>query len=121
MPNRDPKINKIATSKAREAWMISPAQTSVRGRLRIPSDLIDTWEKQNTGDRGMSWAIGFILSSTAARYIVGNDEVTVILGQHSATASNQYEAVAALVQSYGHEMSQSDGLDARLNELGLLE
>ena len=121
MPNRDPSINAISTEKARESWKVSPSQTSVRGRLRIPTALSDIWETQDTGDRGLAWAVGCILTNPAASYVVGDDSVTVILGRHSATGSTQYKAVMSLVQSCGYKLPQSNELEDRLNELGLLE
>lgn len=121
MPSRDPKVNAIATEKAREFWKVNPAQKSVRGRLRIPSDLAEIWEQQDTDDRGMAWAIGCILTNPAASYIVSTGDVTVILGQHSASGETQYDAVVSLVKSYGYELPQPNKLEDRLNELGLLE
>lgn len=107
MPSRDPEISKAATQKAREAWMVNPEQTSVRGRLRIPSDLAEIWEQQDTDDRGMAWAIGCILTNPLTSYIVSSDGVTVIVGQHSATGETQYDAVVNLVQSYGYELRKT--------------
>lgn len=121
MPSRDPSISASAAAKAREAWEVPALQTSVRGRLRIPSDLVHLWNHQDTDDRGLSWAIGCILTNPAASYIVGNDNVTVILGQYSATGATQCEAVVGLVQSYGYELPSTEDFEDRLTELGLLE
>lgn len=119
--NRNPKVNAIAAAKAREAWAVPARQVSVRGRLRIPADLVELWNLQDTDDRGLSWAVGCILSNPAASYIVGGDSVTVVLGHHSATGATQYDAVLGLLGQYGYELPQSESFERRLEELDLLE
>lgn len=122
MPSRDPKVSAIAAAKAREAWEVPPSQVSVRGRLRIPSDLAAIWEEQDTEDRGMAWAIGCLLINHSMSYIVSSNDVTVILGQHSATGETIYDAILSLLKGYyGYELPQPNDLEERLMELDLLE
>lgn len=86
-------------------------------------NLVEQWNQQDTDDRGMAWAIGCILTSPSVSYILSGNDVTVILGQHSASGETQYDAVVNLVKSYGYdyELPQRNELEDRLNELGLLE
>lgn len=105
-----------AAAIARASYSVKAGQVSLQGRVRIPKELQDVWEQQDTGDRGSSWARGvvidanlmtlyqalFALSGCSASHIYG-DDATVIVGQKSFSAPTSLEAVLKAIAFYASE------------------
>ena len=111
---RDPGIDAQAAAIARAAWEVPNDRYGVQFRARIPKALAEEMAGQKTTERGDVWADGVrvrrslpklmkLVSQSAGlgypSYIVsvGDDGVTVVLGQWSATASTTVEAVLMLL------------------------
>lgn len=107
---RSKRVDVQAAAIARASWTVSPTQTVVQARLRIPIELRSTFEQQNTSDRGDCWADGYCVQQNLAllydvvskltgqspSFIVDQD-VTVMAGSYSATAPTQIEALLKLL------------------------
>lgn len=133
------QIQQAAAAIAREHWAVKPGQVSVQGRLRIPANLEKVFEEQATGDRGQTWADGYLLqqqigilhgalrklSGSSVSFICDQD-ITLLVGQQSFTADTQLKALLAAIAHYMPQeealFEQSDfDLETRLTELDLLE
>jgi len=135
MPKKKiPESRLRAAAIAREAWMVKKRQSSVQARLRIPSKLLEVWEKQDTGDRGSTWADGYEVKqqlwtfyrviealSGCGLSVILDGGVTLIVGQKSFEADSHLEALLkAIVYYLPPEIILGD-LEQRLKDLELLE
>jgi len=137
--SRDRALSQRVAAIAREARVVRAGEASVQARMRVPLELQTIFEKQNTGDRGQTWANGHLvsqklpllyqllqkLSGSSVTHIC-DGAMTLVVGQESFTGDNQLEI---LLEAIAHYLPQESAigeasafnLEQRLTELDLLE
>lgn len=134
--SRDRKISEDAARIARVARSLKPGQSSVQGRLRIPSDFLPAWESQGSSDRGNDWVTGHLVnkrlkllwcaleqfSGHAPSIIIDGKETILVVGQDSFTASSNIEVLLDAIAHYLQQKKPLEfDLERKLEELDLLE